>query len=130
MSVTYDLFLRWKALKKLRSERRALLALGMSSGAAVPWKNGRNGSAELIEKMAKDLGEDPAMWVAMAMHEQSQGETARTWGRIARKLGATLTMLISLGITNREIHLQINNLHVTNNIHYAKLFEEGFRKAC
>ena len=120
MSVTYDLFLRWKAQKKLRSERKALLALGMSSGAAVPWKNGRNGSAELIEKMAKDLGEDPAMWVAMSMQEQCQGETARTWGRIARQLGATLALLITAGIANNQKILIEQKLACHDYIHYAK----------
>ena len=120
MSVTYDLFIKWKDLKKFNSERKALIALGMSSGAAVHWKNGRNADTDIIERMAKDLGENAAMWAAMAMQERCQGEPARAWRRIARQLGATLTILLSVGITSQEktqIHQQhaISDLYIMRN---------------
>ncbi|NUO74583.1 MAG: hypothetical protein HOQ32_01075 [Lysobacter sp.] len=92
MSVTFDLFTRWKATKGIESDRQALTALGVSHGAAVHWKAGRNGDAAVIEKMASDLGDNPLLMVALAMKEQSQGDAAKTWARFARQLGAAAAL--------------------------------------
>lgn len=98
MPVTYDLFLKWKTLRKINSERKALIELKMSSGAAVHWKNGRNAETYIIEKMANDLGENAAMWAALAMEEQSRGESARSWARIAKQLGSTATAIVMISL--------------------------------
>lgn len=92
MSTTLALFERWKALKGIESDRQALKALGLSAGAAVHWKAGRNGDAALIERLCKDLGENAMAMTALAMKEQSQGEAAKTWARFARQLGAAATL--------------------------------------
>jgi len=101
MSVTFDLFNRWKAAKGFISDRQALTELGVSHGAAVHWKTGRNGDAAVIERMAKDLGENAMLMVALAMKEQSQGESAKTWARFAKQLGAAaaiaMVTLLPLG---------------------------------
>ena len=96
MSVTFDLFTRWKAAKGFHSDRQALDELGVSHGAAVHWKNGRNGDAAVIERMAKDLGENAMLMVALAMKEQSQGESAKTWARFAKQLGAAAALALLL----------------------------------
>lgn len=88
MSITFDLYTRWKATKGFTSDRQALAELGVSHGAAVHWKDGRNGDAAVIEHMAKDLGENAMLMVALAMKEQSKGESAKTWARFAKQLGA------------------------------------------
>lgn len=94
MSTTADLFARWKAAKGYTSERQALKALRLSPGAAVHWKAGRNADADVIEKMAKDLGENAYALVAQAMAEQAKGPAARTWTRIAKRLAATAITLL------------------------------------
>lgn len=101
MSITYDLFLRWKAAKGFTSDRQALTALEVSHGAGVHWKAGRNADAAVIEQMARDLGENPMLMVALAMKEQSQGASAKTWARFAKQLGAAaaiaMVALLPLG---------------------------------
>lgn len=94
MSATYDLFTRWKAAKGLPSDNAGAIALGLTRASASLWKQGRNAEADLIERMAKDLGEDPAMWAALVMKEQSKGEASRAWGRIARRLGAAAAIAL------------------------------------
>lgn len=93
MSITFDLYTRWKALKGFASDRAALAELGVSHGAAVHWKDGRNADAAVIEHMAKDLGENAMLMVALAMKEQSKGESAKTWARFAKQLGAAAALV-------------------------------------
>src|SRR5690606_14915181 len=81
-------FDRWKAAKKHSSDRAALAALGVSHGAAVHWKAGRNADADVIERMANDLGENAGALIAQAMAESAKGDAARTWARLAKQLGA------------------------------------------
>lgn len=94
MSATYDLFTRWKAANGYDSDNAGAIALGITRGTASLWKSGRNANVDLIERMAKDLGESPAAWAALVMKEQSQGEAARTWARIARQLGAAAAVAL------------------------------------
>ena len=88
MTATATLFERWKAVRGIQSDRQAMRELGLSPGAAVHWKDGREAGADIIERMAKDIGEDPVKWAALAMAGQTKGEASRAWSRFARKLGA------------------------------------------
>ncbi len=97
MSATWTLFQRWMVLKNFPSERQAVLALGAHPSSVTWWKKGQNAGADVIERMAEDLGENPAAWAALAMKEQSKGETARAWARIARQLGAAACLIIVMG---------------------------------
>src|SRR5690606_42006029 len=94
MSTTAALFARWIAAKGYTSERQALKALHLSPGAAVHWKAGRNADADVIEKMAIDLGEDAHALVAQAMAAQAEGASARTWTRIAKRLSPAAIVLM------------------------------------
>src|SRR5690606_5965831 len=67
MSITAELFERWKKARGYTSDRAALLALDVSHGAAVHWRAGRNAEVHIIERMARDLGDDPLQAVARAM---------------------------------------------------------------
>ena len=93
MSATIELFEKWKAAKGIESDRQALRTLGLSPGCAVHWKAGKEAGADVIEKLAKGIGENPAIWAAKAMAGQTRGETQRAWQRIARQLGAVAAVL-------------------------------------
>lgn len=101
MSVTATLFDRWKAAKKHSSDRAALAALGVSHGAAVHWKAGRNADADVIERMANDLGENAGALIAQAMAESAKGEAARTWARLAKRLAAAAVVVLSVAVPYR-----------------------------
>lgn len=97
MSATLELFDRWKALKKITSDRQASATLGLSAGAAAQWRMGRNGSAAVIERMAHDLGEDPIPVILQAFSEASRdAEDRRTLARMAKRLGAACLALFML----------------------------------
>lgn len=121
MSITFDLFTRWKAGKGFDSDRQALTELGVSHGAAVHWKAGRNADAAVIERMAKDLGENAMLMVALAMKEQSQGASAKTWERFAKQLGAAAAIALALlpfgSVRAEPVHQTLTD---APSIHYAK----------
>jgi len=97
MTATLALFERWKAHKKLLSDREAAKVLGLSHGAPHLWRTGRNGSAAVIERMAKDLGEDPVPVILQAFAEAARdAEDKRTLGRLAKRLGAACWALVAL----------------------------------
>lgn len=97
MSATNDLFTRWKAHKGHASDRQAAAALGVSHAGPAQWRAGRNGSAAVIERMAKDLGEDPVPVILQAFAEAARdAEDKRTLGRLARRLGAACVALLAL----------------------------------
>lgn len=92
-SVTWSLFQRWKTAKGLASERQACLALGLSHGATVYWKQGKNATADVLERMARDLGHSDQeiaalMFEAMAESQTANADAARTLHRMAKKVSA------------------------------------------
>lgn len=97
MSATNDLFTRWKAHKGVGTDSEAARILNVSHGAPHHWRQGRNGSAALIERMAKDLGIDPIPVILQAFAEAARdAEDKRTLGRLARRLGAACLALLAL----------------------------------
>ena len=98
MSVTAQLFVRWKEARGFTSDRAALQTLGVSHGAAVHWKAGRNADADVIERMAKDLGENAGALIAQAMAEQAKGDAAKTWARLAKQLGAAAAVVLAVAL--------------------------------
>lgn len=97
MSATYELFTRWKAAKGYGSDAAAMRALSLHPTALTPWKQGRNGSPAVIERMAKDLGEDPVGVVLQAFAESARdAEDKRALGRLARRFGAACLALLAL----------------------------------
>lgn len=92
-SVTFRLYEAWKARKALQSDRQACMALGLSHGAAVFWKNGKNATADVLERMARDLGHSDQeiaalMFEAMAESQTANADAARTLHRLAKKVSA------------------------------------------
>lgn len=97
MSATNDLFTRWKAHKGVQTDSEGARILSVSHGAPHHWRQGRNGSAAVIERMAKDLGEDPVPVILQAFAEAARdAEDKRTLGRLARRLGAACLALLAL----------------------------------
>lgn len=92
MNPTLALFDLWKSVKGFSSDRAALNALGLSHGAAVHWKAGRQAEVDVVEKMARETGENPLKWIAMVMAEQSTKDPVkRTWERV--KASAAILLL-------------------------------------
>jgi len=96
MSVTYRLFQRWTAKKKIPSAAEGCAALGLERQAATYWKSGRNAEAHIIERMAIDLGEEPAGYILAANAEKVRNSDERTTLlRTAKRLGyAALLFLV------------------------------------
>lgn len=77
MSATWKLFERWKTAKSHTSNNAAALDLGTTRQTVQNWKDGRNGEAHFIERMAKDLGEDPVPVILEGFAEAARDAQAR-----------------------------------------------------
>ena len=86
MSATYHLFTEWKKAKGLTSDNQGAIALGVTRGTVSLWKQDRNAEIPLIERMAKDIGEEPIPWAMMVLAERSLGEEKRALTRLAMGL--------------------------------------------
>lgn len=69
MSITWTLYERWKALRPELSLSAAAKELGVSHTAVTFWRDGRNASAAVLERLCTDLGEDFARVMAVAWSE-------------------------------------------------------------
>src|SRR5690606_32726863 len=91
----------------------------LSPGAAVHWKAGRNADADVIEKMAIDLGENAHALVAQAMAEQAKGPSARTWTRIAKRLSAAAIVLMLAPVAHPAAQAADGHSEGEGTTHYA-----------
>lgn len=95
MSATWALFERWKTAKGHASNNAAALALGSTRQTVQCWKDGRNGGAEVIERMCADLGEDPVPVILQAFAEAARDtEDRKALQRLARRFKAALAGLM------------------------------------
>jgi hypothetical protein len=86
MSATWELFERWKARNGHASNSAGAEALGTARQTVQNWKDGRNGDAHFIERMAKDLGEDPVAVILEAFAEAARdAEAKRALQRLAKR---------------------------------------------
>lgn len=98
MSQSYDLFCRWKHVKKIQSDNAGAIALGVTRATVSSWKQGKNAEIQYIEQMALDIGDSPETWSALVMAERSNSEAEKAaWKRIAQKL-ASVAMALALGV--------------------------------
>ena len=96
MSVSYDLFCRWKHVQKIGSDNAGALSLGVTRSTVSLWKQGKNAEIHLVEKMAEEIGDDPMTWAAQVMAERSGSDAEQsTWARFARRLAATAPLLLA-----------------------------------
>lgn len=97
MSATYTLFTRWRELKGHTSALAACAELGVERQAATYWKDGRNAEAQVIERMAKDLGENATAWVLAAAAEKTRAaDEKRTLLRMAKSLGYAAAIFLAV----------------------------------
>jgi hypothetical protein len=64
MSQSYDLFCRWKHVKKIQSDNAGAIALGVTRATVSSWKQGKNAEIQYIEQTALDIGDSPETWSA------------------------------------------------------------------
>lgn len=97
MSITWELFERWKATRDNLSLRDAAKELGVSHTAITFWRDGRNGSASVIERLCKDLGDDFGLRLAEAWAEGARSTAdKRALQRLAKRFrGAGLAALVA-----------------------------------
>ncbi|GAA0709442.1 hypothetical protein GCM10009105_09910 [Dokdonella soli] len=97
-SVTFQLFEKWRAGKGYTSANAGCVALGVERACATHWKGGRNAEANVIERMARDLGEDPAAWILAAAAEKTiKADEQRTLLRLAKSLGYAAALFMFIG---------------------------------
>lgn len=96
MSATYRLFERFKAHKSLASNNQGALALGIVRQTVTQWKNGANAEPEMIERMAKAIGEDPLVTILEAYSEREKGASARVLEKLAKRFAAVACALLVL----------------------------------
>lgn len=96
MSATWELFERWKARNGHASNSAGAEALGTARQTVQNWKEGRNAEAHFIERMAKDLGEDPVPVILEAFAEAARdAEARRALQRLAKRFrGAALALAL------------------------------------
>lgn len=123
MTATFSLFERWKAAKGYDTDSAAANQLGVTRAAVSLWRQGRNGSASLIERMAKDLGEDAVPVILQAFAEAARdAEDKRTLGRLAKRLGAACVALLALAPWTQPASAQerVGTQEAVQLIHYAQ----------
>jgi transcriptional regulator with XRE-family HTH domain len=99
-TATIELLDAWKAAQGITSDNQAALALGVVRQAISKWRNGQAHPAPpFAARMAKDLGRDElATLAAIEADRAIDGDTKRTWSRLARKrLGVALLALAAVG---------------------------------
>lgn len=113
MSVSWSLFERWRAMRPAESLRGAAMALGVSHTAITFWRDGKNASADVLERMARDLGHSDQeiaslMFDAMAESSTANANAARTLKRLAKKVSALslagLAVVASLMTSPTQAH--------------------------
>ena len=104
MSTTTLLLDRWMKLRKIDTDAAAASELGLTKGSVYNWRE-RDGNAEIhiVERMAKDLGEDPATVIIEVFKEsQRSDEAKKTLQRLAKRLTGTSLLVLALACPMRS----------------------------
>lgn len=95
-----DKWIEWRSLKLGADFRQAAIAreLGVRSTSISNYRAGTSQAApHVISKMARDLGENEAAWMALVESERAKdAEDRKTWARLARQLGAAAAVFLML----------------------------------
>ena len=135
MNATNKLLDKWAAMRSAKLGaplKPSAIAheLGLKPGAISNYRAAVSQAApHIIEKMARDIGENPAGWLALVESERARdAEDRRTWARLARSFGAAATVaavaLLGYGFFDQSAHETIQSaaiLNVVGTMHYAKL---------
>ncbi len=119
MSATYRLFERWKMAKGHPSSNAAALALGERRQTVQHWKDGKNGSADVIERMCADLKEDPVPVILESFAEsQRSSDARRTLERLSKRVRGGALVLIALALPLLSMPAEAR-VGASQAIHYA-----------
>lgn len=100
-TTTTKLIDAYKKARGIRSDRQLCAALGIGSGNAARYRNGRTMDEETAMKVCEALGIDPGPTLAnLAADREISPRVAREWRRIAKTLGAS-----AMGLTAMLINL-------------------------
>lgn len=102
--------------------------LGVSRQLVSQWRKGHNPLAdERIAQVARAAGEDAGVWLVRIRAEQTTGDAAKAWAKLARQLGTAATVaavgLLAYGMLDVSAHEGLQSaamLNVVGGMHYAK----------
>lgn len=108
MSATQKLLTRWMSATNVTNQSDAARRLGITPGGVNNWVAGRSQAApSLIEKMARDIGEDPTGWLALIESERARdADDRKTWAGIAKRLGIAAALALCAIGTAIPLNLQ------------------------
>ena len=125
VSATVRLLDAWKARMGLDTDYKAAKGLHISQTTVSGWRKGRSHAAPgLAARMAKDLGENIALWCAAIEVERAHNaDDRRAWEQILRQLTAAAAMVILvLGLLPFQAVASTQPIDFNGeNTHYAKL---------
>lgn len=100
MNATMQLLRLWMATQGHITQSDAARALGVKPAAVNNWTRGISQAApHLVERMAKDLGENPGRWLAQVESERSKdADDRRTWAALAKQLGAAAAVVLAVAL--------------------------------
>lgn len=85
---TTELLDLWKARHGIENDSQAAVALGLRRQAISNWRQrGSQGEPATIAKMARDIGQEPAIWLAKAEGSKSKADAdKKAWAAVVKKL--------------------------------------------
>ncbi|KAB8191344.1 helix-turn-helix domain-containing protein, partial [Lysobacter maris] len=93
-----DKWMEWRSASNggPLTQKELAKELGVGQTSISNYKVGVSQAApHVISKMARDLGESEAAWLALVESERARdGEDRRAWARIARQLGAAASIAV------------------------------------
>lgn len=130
MSTTWRLYESWKAKRPGISITAAAQELGVSHTAIAFWRDGRNTTADVLAKMARDLGKDEKAVAALVLEAMAEGQStnakaAQTLTALARRVAALA--VFGLGVLlgmQREPH---ETPHTGSSTHIGRTLDIMFR---
>ncbi len=106
MNATNKLLDKWTAMRSAKlggplTQTAIAIEFGLKPSAVSNYKVGLSQAApHVVEKMAKDLNENPAAWLALVESERAKDAgDRRTWARVARQLGVAAVVTLCAVVT-------------------------------
>lgn len=127
-SSTVRLLEAWKAKMGLDTDYKAAKALHIKQPTISGWRSGRSHAAPaLAGKMAKDLGENIALWCAAIEVERAHNaDDKKVWQQILRQLTtAAAVVILALGLLPFQALASTQPIDFNGEIHIMRNYGEG-----
>ena len=94
MNATNKLLDKWWEIRSPASNKAAGLILGVTGNPISNYRAGLSqAEAHVIERMARDIGDDPLKWLALVESERARRPAdKKAWAAAARRLGAAAAL--------------------------------------